>query len=183
MSAAPRSSSWRRRRPVDGLLGLTAGRIVVGTHALVQEAVHFADLSLAVVDEQHRFGVAQREALGAKGRSPHVLLMTATPIPRTLGQILLADLDVSDLRALPAGRHRGSVPESAAARIWPGARGRSEPRRIPVDRSRSQSRPSGIRRGAAGRGGRGDSRSLRRRGGSCTARETRRGGGARRIAG
>ena len=86
------------------LLGLTSGRIVVGTHALVQEAVQFDDLALAVVDEQHRFGVAQRDALGAKGRSPHVLLMTATPIPRTLGQILLADLDVSDLRALPAGR-------------------------------------------------------------------------------
>jgi ATP-dependent DNA helicase RecG len=88
----------------DGLLGQTVGRIVVGTHALVQEAVSFADLALAVVDEQHRFGVAQREALGAKGRSPHVLLMTATPIPRTLGQILLSDLDVSDLRSLPAGR-------------------------------------------------------------------------------
>jgi ATP-dependent DNA helicase RecG len=87
-----------------GLLDLTSGRIVVGTHALVQEAVHFADLALAVVDEQHRFGVAQREALGAKGRSPHVLLMTATPIPRTLGQIMLADLDVSDLRTPPAGR-------------------------------------------------------------------------------
>ena len=90
----------------DGLLGLTSGRIVVGTHALVQESVQFADLALAVVDEQHRFGVVQREALGAKGRSPHVLLMTATPIPRTLGQILLADLDVSDLRSLPAGRVR-----------------------------------------------------------------------------
>jgi len=89
-----------------GLLGLSAGRIVVGTHALVQESVQFADLALAVVDEQHRFGVAQRDALGAKGRSPHVLLMTATPIPRTLGQILLADLDVSDLRTLPAGRLR-----------------------------------------------------------------------------
>jgi ATP-dependent DNA helicase RecG len=88
----------------DGLLGLTRGRVVVGTHALVQESVRFDDLALAVVDEQHRFGVAQREALGAKGRSPHVLLMTATPIPRTLGQILLADLDVSDLRSLPAGR-------------------------------------------------------------------------------
>ena len=87
-----------------GLLDLTSGRIVVGTHALVQEAVQFADLALAVVDEQHRFGVAQREALGAKGRSPHVLLMTATPIPRTLGQIMLADLDVSDLRTPPAGR-------------------------------------------------------------------------------
>jgi ATP-dependent DNA helicase RecG len=89
-----------------GLLGGTSGRIVVGTHALVQEAVQFADLALAVVDEQHRFGVAQREALGAKGRSPHVLLMTATPIPRTLGQIMLADLDVSDLRTPPAGRQR-----------------------------------------------------------------------------
>jgi ATP-dependent DNA helicase RecG len=88
----------------DGPSTPTSGRIVVGTHALVQEAVQFTDLGLAVVDEQHRFGVAQREALGAKGRSPHVLLMTATPIPRTLGQILLADLDVSDLRALPAGR-------------------------------------------------------------------------------
>ena len=89
-----------------GLLGGTSGRIVVGTHALVQEAVQFGDLALAVVDEQHRFGVAQREALGAKGHSPHVLLMTATPIPRTLGQIMLADLDVSDLRTPPAGRLR-----------------------------------------------------------------------------
>jgi ATP-dependent DNA helicase RecG len=86
--------------------GLSSGRIVVGTHALVQEAVQFADLALAVVDEQHRFGVAQREALGAKGISPHVLLMTATPIPRTLAQILLADQDVSDLRTPPAGRLR-----------------------------------------------------------------------------
>jgi ATP-dependent DNA helicase RecG len=90
----------------QGLMGLSSGRIVVGTHALVQEAVRFADLALAVVDEQHRFGVAQREALGAKGVAPHMLLMTATPIPRTLGQILLADMDVSDLRALPAGRQR-----------------------------------------------------------------------------
>jgi ATP-dependent DNA helicase RecG len=84
--------------------GLTGGRIVVGTHALVQEAVQFADLALAIVDEQHRFGVAEREALGAKGTSPHVLLMTATPIPRTLGQILLSDLDVTDLRTPPLGR-------------------------------------------------------------------------------
>ncbi len=86
--------------------GITLGRVVVGTHALVQEKVSFADLRLAVVDEQHRFGVAEREALSAKGTSPHVLLMTATPIPRTLGQILHADLDVSDLRASPLGRQR-----------------------------------------------------------------------------
>src|SRR5688500_18584243 len=80
--------------------------VVVGTHALIQEAVTFADLGLVVIDEQHRFGVDQRGQLEAKagGRSPHVLLMTATPIPRTLGQILYADLDVSDLRTPPAGR-------------------------------------------------------------------------------
>jgi len=86
--------------------GRSRGRVVVGTHALVQDAVAFADLCLVVVDEQHRFGVAEREALAAKGTAPHVLLMTATPIPRTLGQILHADLDVSDLRTPPAGRQR-----------------------------------------------------------------------------
>ena len=80
--------------------------VVVGTHALLQDAVSFADLGLVIIDEQHRFGVDQRAALEAKagGRSPHVLLMTATPIPRTLGQVLYADLDVSDLRSPPAGR-------------------------------------------------------------------------------
>ncbi len=81
--------------------------VVVGTHALFQEAVSFARLGLAVIDEQHRFGVEQRGQLEAKaggGIAPHVLLMTATPIPRTLGQVLYADLDVSDLRTPPAGR-------------------------------------------------------------------------------
>jgi ATP-dependent DNA helicase RecG len=86
--------------------GRSRGRVVVGTHALVQDAVAFADLRLVVVDEQHRFGVAEREALTAKGAAPHVLLMTATPIPRTLGQIVHADLDVSDLRTPPAGRQK-----------------------------------------------------------------------------
>jgi ATP-dependent DNA helicase RecG len=84
--------------------GLSAGLVVVGTHALVQEAVRFSDLALVVVDEQHRFGVAERERLVAKGRYPHVLLMTATPIPRTLGQVFHADLDVTDLRTPPEGR-------------------------------------------------------------------------------
>ena len=81
-------------------------RVVVGTHAMLQEAVAFADLALAVVDEQHRFGVEQRGALEAKARkgAPHVLLMTATPIPRTLGQVLYADLDVSTVRTAPEGR-------------------------------------------------------------------------------
>jgi ATP-dependent DNA helicase RecG len=91
--------------PIERTLdGRTRGRIVVGTHALVQDAVSFADLRMAVVDEQHRFGVAEREALTSKGHAPHVLLMTATPIPRTLSQIVHADLEVSDLRTPPAGR-------------------------------------------------------------------------------
>jgi ATP-dependent DNA helicase RecG len=81
--------------------------IVVGTHALLQDRVEFAALGLAVIDEQHRFGVEQRGQLEAKaggGHAPHVLLMTATPIPRTLGQVLYADLDVSNLRTPPEGR-------------------------------------------------------------------------------
>ena len=80
--------------------------VVVGTHALLQASVSFADLGLVVIDEQHRFGVEQRGQLEAKaaGAAPHVLLMTATPIPRTLGQVLYADLDVSNLRTPPSGR-------------------------------------------------------------------------------
>ncbi|HXI44892.1 MAG TPA: ATP-dependent DNA helicase RecG, partial [Candidatus Acidoferrales bacterium] len=80
--------------------------IVVGTHALFSDASTFADLALVVIDEQHRFGVDQRSALEAKSTAgpPHVLLMTATPIPRTLGQVLYADLDVTDLRTPPEGR-------------------------------------------------------------------------------
>jgi ATP-dependent DNA helicase RecG len=80
---------------------------VVGTHALIQERVAFASLGVVVIDEQHRFGVEQRSQLEAKAggdRAPHVLLMTATPIPRTLGQVLYADLDVSNLRTPPEGR-------------------------------------------------------------------------------
>ncbi|MDQ3491768.1 MAG: ATP-dependent DNA helicase RecG [Chloroflexota bacterium] len=108
MPAAQRRNALELvRSPLErSTAGVSLGRVVVGTHALVQESVTFADLRLAVVDEQHRFGVAQREALTAKGSSPHVLLMTATPIPRTLGQILHADLDVSDLRTTPLGRQR-----------------------------------------------------------------------------
>jgi ATP-dependent DNA helicase RecG len=79
--------------------------IVVGTHALLQEGVKFADLGLVVVDEQHRFGVEQRDALRAKGtRPPHVLVMTATPIPRTVAMTVYGDLEISTLRQLPSGR-------------------------------------------------------------------------------
>ena len=78
--------------------------IVVGTHALFQSEVEFADLGLVVVDEQHRFGVHQRLALSAKGRSPDLLVMTATPIPRTLVLTFYGDMDVSQLTEKPAGR-------------------------------------------------------------------------------
>ena len=78
--------------------------LVVGTHALVQEGVRFAGLSLAVIDEQHRFGVHQRLTLKEKGADPDVLIMTATPIPRTLALTYYGDLDVSVLDELPAGR-------------------------------------------------------------------------------
>ncbi|MFT4307054.1 MAG: ATP-dependent DNA helicase RecG [Microbacterium sp.] len=78
--------------------------IVVGTHALLGERTTFADLALVVVDEQHRFGVEQREALRAKGTSPHALVMTATPIPRTVAMTVFGDLDVSVIRTMPAGR-------------------------------------------------------------------------------
>jgi ATP-dependent DNA helicase RecG len=88
------------------LEGIADGGIdlVIGTHALVQEGVAFADLSLAVVDEQHRFGLHQRMALKGKGAEPDVLIMTATPIPRTLALTYYGDLDVVILDELPAGR-------------------------------------------------------------------------------
>lgn len=78
--------------------------VVVGTHALIQDGVEFARLGLAVIDEQHRFGVLQRAALSGKGQSPDVLVMTATPIPRTLTLTVYGDLDVSIIDELPPGR-------------------------------------------------------------------------------
>ena len=78
--------------------------IVVGTHALLSATTTFADLALVVVDEQHRFGVEQRDALRAKGTAPHVLVLTATPIPRTVAMTVFGDLDVSTIRTLPPGR-------------------------------------------------------------------------------
>jgi ATP-dependent DNA helicase RecG len=78
--------------------------IIIGTHALIQEKVEYANLALAITDEQHRFGVRQRESLSGKGDHPHVLVMSATPIPRTLAIILYGDLDISVLDELPANR-------------------------------------------------------------------------------
>jgi ATP-dependent DNA helicase RecG len=89
------------------LLQMVSGKaqIVVGTHALISENVEFLDLGFIIIDEQHRFGVDQREALRRKGKlPPHVLTMTATPIPRTLAVTVFGDLDVSTLTELPAGR-------------------------------------------------------------------------------
>jgi ATP-dependent DNA helicase RecG len=79
-------------------------RIVIGTHALLSETTTFADLGLVVVDEQHRFGVEQRESLRAKGAAPHALVLTATPIPRTVAMTVFGDLDVSTIRTMPEGR-------------------------------------------------------------------------------
>jgi ATP-dependent DNA helicase RecG len=93
----------RKRALLDAASG--AAGIVVGTHALIQEHVAFADLGLVVVDEQHRFGVEQRDALRSKAaQPPHVLVMTATPIPRTVAMTVFGDLEVSTLSELPAGR-------------------------------------------------------------------------------
>jgi ATP-dependent DNA helicase RecG len=92
-----------RREILDGL---AAGQIdiIVGTHAIIQDQVEMKDLRLAVVDEQHRFGVEQRGALREKGANPHMLVMTATPIPRTLALTLYGDLDLSLIDEMPPGR-------------------------------------------------------------------------------
>ena len=97
MSAAEKAAA--RQRIASG-----APRIVVGTHALIQESVTFHRLGLAVIDEQHRFGVEQRAALVEKGDAPDVLLLTATPIPRSLALTLYGDLDVTQIRERPPGR-------------------------------------------------------------------------------
>ena len=95
--------------------------IVVGTHAVIQKGVEYNNLGLVVADEQHRFGVSQRAALLQKGDDPHLLVMTATPIPRTLALILYADLDISILNEMPPGRKKVltyAVGESMRTRVY-----------------------------------------------------------------
>ncbi|HYM51961.1 MAG TPA: ATP-dependent DNA helicase RecG [Candidatus Dormibacteraeota bacterium] len=96
-----------RKREIHAAIEAGAAEVVIGTHAVISEAVAFRNLGLAVVDEQHRFGVAQRAALQAKGAGlePHVLALTATPIPRTLALTFYGDLAISTIRELPPGRH------------------------------------------------------------------------------
>jgi ATP-dependent DNA helicase RecG len=119
MTAAEKAAARER-------IGSGGPRIVVGTHALIQESVTFRRLGLVVIDEQHRFGVEQRAALVEKGDAPDVLLLTATPIPRSLALTLYGDLDVTQIRERPPGR--GSVKtalrtDAARAKIYDFIRG------------------------------------------------------------
>lgn len=98
------STKTVKRREIHRSLQTGELPILVGTHALIEDPVQFQRLGLAVIDEQHRFGVAQRARLQNKGQNPHVLTMTATPIPRTLALTLHGDLDVSQIDELPPGR-------------------------------------------------------------------------------
>jgi len=94
----------KQKREVGEKLSLGEMDLIIGTHALISESVHFYNLGLVITDEQHRFGVAQRSMLTEKGNSPHVLVMSATPIPRTLALIIYGDLDVSTIDEMPPGR-------------------------------------------------------------------------------
>jgi ATP-dependent DNA helicase RecG len=114
------SLAARERRAAAELLARPAPLLAVGTHALVQESAVFGKLGFVAIDEQHRFGVEQRKALGAKGEGPDVLLMSATPIPRSLALTLYGDLDVSVLDERPPGRLPITTalrPESSRARV------------------------------------------------------------------
>ncbi len=110
----------KARREIASRLAEATPSLVVGTHALVQQATEFSNLGLVVVDEQHRFGVEQRKAFAAKGESPDVLLMTATPIPRSLALTLYGDLDLSLLDERPPGRQAITTalrPEAARGKV------------------------------------------------------------------
>ena len=158
--------------------------IVIGTHALLEEHVRFSDLGLIVIDEQHRFGVEQRDALREKapGGRPHVLVMTATPIPRTVAMTVYGDLEVSTLTELPAGR------SPIATHVVPAA---DKPRYVERTwervREEAAPRPPGVRGLPAGRRHRRRRGGRRRRGPTMPGRTTPAGAdagaGAHRTAG
>ncbi len=115
------SLSKKRKDAVKEKLQRGETDIIIGTHALLSDNVEFNALGLVITDEQHRFGVAQRSALSEKGKSPHVLVMSATPIPRTLAMIMYGDLDISVINEYPKGRQQietYSVTSSFHARVY-----------------------------------------------------------------
>lgn len=117
------TSSMKAKEKREVLAGLADGtiQVAVGTHALLEDKVVFERLGLVVTDEQHRFGVAQRARLSAKGKDPHLLVMSATPIPRTLAMVIYGDLDISVLDERPAGRksvETYAVPSSYRPRVY-----------------------------------------------------------------
>ena len=115
------STKAKERRALNEALRTGALSLVIGTHALLSPDVQYQNLGLVVTDEQHRFGVDQRAALSAKGENPHLLVMSATPIPRTLALMIYGDLDVSVLNELPPGRQKidtFAVPSSYHGRIY-----------------------------------------------------------------
>lgn len=115
------SMTAKQKREAQAILESADGALAVGTHALISEAVNYKNLGLVITDEQHRFGVNQRAALSEKGENPHTLVMSATPIPRTLGLLLYGDLNVSILDELPPGRQEietYAVPLSYHNRIY-----------------------------------------------------------------
>jgi ATP-dependent DNA helicase RecG len=115
------SSTAREKLQLKKLIAAGYAQVIVGTHALLQQDVDFHKLGLAIVDEQHRFGVLQRLTLFEKGAKPDVLVMTATPIPRTLALTIYGDLDVSIIDELPPGRQpikTKHVTETAIEKVW-----------------------------------------------------------------
>lgn len=100
------SMTKKQKEQVYGELEEGSIHVVIGTHALIQEKVNFKNLAMVITDEQHRFGVRQREILAGKGHYPHVLVMSATPIPRTLALIVYGDMDVSVIDEMPPGRQK-----------------------------------------------------------------------------
>ena len=98
------SLTAKQRREAYATLEQESCALIVGTHALIQEKVNYQNLALVITDEQHRFGVKQRETFSFKGGNPHILVMSATPIPRTLAIILYGDLDISVIDEVPAKR-------------------------------------------------------------------------------